>query len=314
MTSTLTKIISPIGAIPIVSILWDICRLTRLYLVPSSLDKWKHDDSFALVTGATDGLGWSFAEGLAARGFNVILLGRNVEKLGRCQSILQERYPNLSFEKLQFDVLNNPYDEIPELLATVSHLNITLLVNNIGGMPYTPGYRLFTDYSPAKIDQAIQQNCQFMTHFTHHLLPTLSENGPSLVVNIGSAIQQGVPWAAVYSGAKGYVLSFSKALDRECKLTDVPVAVLNINVGEICSAKTPTPPKLLRPRAEDYSEVALNRIGAAISLGMHTVTPYVPHALLFSILGSMPETIQLSMLGNRVAKGRKALEEAHKTH
>lgn len=211
-----------------------------------------------------------------------------------------------------FDAVKDPYEGIEKLVAGISHLNITIVVNNLGGIPFIPGYRQLIETSGAQVDAAIDLNNRFLSHFTRFMIPVMARSkNPALIVNVGSAAKHGVPWAAVYSGTKGYVLSFSEALARECKCNDVPVDVLNLELADVSSAQTPTPVHLLNPSAKTFSRIAVDRLGAAVASGRNTVTPYIPHALLIAILGSLPEFVQLGILNNMVRGAQETLEKAH---
>lgn len=300
--SAVEKVLQLLGAVTAASIVVKVLSLARLYLSPSSLSlsRWKHGNPYALVTGATDGIGWAIAEALAARGFNIILHGRNRTKLEDRRATLQRQYPSQKVEILVFDVVNDSYDDVEKLISSISHLNVTILVNNVGGIPFVPGYIALTEHDASKIDSVIDINARFLTHFTRYMMPILSRNGPALIMNIGSAAQHGIPWATVYSGTKGFVLSFSEALARECKISKIPVDVLNINLGDVSSKQTPTPVRFANPLAKDFGKQVVGRVGAAVASGRNTVTPHIPHAILIGVLKSWPEFLQLVFLRNMI--------------
>ncbi|KAK7897297.1 hypothetical protein LTR67_005186 [Exophiala xenobiotica] len=310
--STMQRALQFLGALTAITIVTRILSLGRLYFSPSSssLNRWRHGkDPYALVTGATDGIGLGFVEAIAAQGFNVILLSRNREKLESRRSALQNQYPNLKFEILVFDALKDSYDGIYKLATSISHLNVTILVNNMGGIPFIPGYIQLTETSSSQIDGTINLNARFLSHITRSMIPVMAKNGPALMLNVGSAAKLGLPWAAVYSGTKGFVLSFSEALAREFKCNSIPIDVLNLNLGDVSSSQTPTPVHLANPAAKDFSKTAVGRLGAAVASGRNTVTPHIPHALLLWVLSILPESIQVSVLDNMVRDARKLHEK-----
>ncbi|KAK6369268.1 hypothetical protein LTS17_009608 [Exophiala oligosperma] len=308
------KALQVLGALTAVSAVSRILSLTRLYFSPggSSLKRWKHGkEPYALVTGGTDGIGLGFVEAIAAQGFNVIILSRTKGKLESRRSALQKQFPNLKFEILVFDALKDPYEGIEKLVASVSHLNITVLVNNMGGIPFIPGYRLLTETSGPQIDTAIDLNARFLSHFTRFMIPVMTKSYPALIANVGSAAQVGIPWAAVYSGTKGFVLSFSEGLSREFKCNDIPIDVLNITLADVSSQQTPTPVHILNPSAKHFSRTAVGRLGAAVASGRNTVTPYIPHALLLWALGPMPEFMKVIITNNMIRGAQEILDKAH---
>ncbi len=254
-------------------------------------------------------IGLGFVEAIAAQGFNVILLSRNREKLESRRSALQKQYPNLKFEILVFDALKDSYDGIEKLANSISHLNVTILVNNMGGIPFIPGYIQLIETSSSQIDRTIDYNARFLSHLTRYMIPVMAKNGPALMLNVGSAAKHGVPWAAVYSGTKGFVLSFSEALAREFKCNKIPIDVLNLILADVSSSQTPTPVHLLNPAAKDFSKTAVGRLGAAVASGRNTLTPYIPHALLLWVLGFLPESMQVFVLDNMIRDAQKLHEK-----
>ncbi|KAI1613223.1 hypothetical protein EDD37DRAFT_561583 [Exophiala viscosa] len=304
--STLERGLQLLGAVTAASTVFKVLSLARLYLSPSSIsvNRWKHGNPYALVTGATDGIGFGIAEALAARSFNIILHGRDRNKLEARRATLQKQHPGLRTEILVFDVLKDPYDDIENLISGISHLNITILVNNVGGIPFMPAYINFTEFDSSQIDAVIDINARFLAHFTRYMMPILSKNGPALIMNIGSAAQIGVPGATMYSGTKGFVLSFSEALARECKISKTPVDVLNINLGDVSSKSTPTPVKFGNPLAKDFGRDVIARVGAAIASDRNTVTPHIPHAILFGVLKSLPEFVKVAFMRNIIQDAR----------
>ncbi|KIV83962.1 hypothetical protein PV11_05942 [Exophiala sideris] len=300
--SVLERGLQLLGAFTAASTVFKVLSLARLYLSPSSLslNRWKHGNPYALVTGATDGIGWGIVDALVARGFSIILHGRDRNKLEDRRAILQKQYPSLKIEILVFDVLKDPYDNIEKLVSGISHLNVTILVNNVGGIPFMPGYITLAEHDSSQIDHVIDMNARFLAHFTRYMMPILSRNGPSLIMNIGSAAEFGLPCATVYSGAKGFVLSFSEALARECKISKTPVDVLNINLGDVSTKQTPTPVRFANPLAKDFGRDVVGRVGAAVASDRNTVTPHIPHAIFLGVLKPLPEFVKVAFLRNMI--------------
>lgn len=135
-----TKPLAAVGSI------WASYQLYRLanftwyhFLRPSALNKYKEGvigSPWALVTGASDGIGVGFAEELAWQGFNVILHGRNAEKLQTVSETLQAQFPGRKFKILVLDAVQDAgnVDKIQAALAEFKDLNLKVLINNVGGM------------------------------------------------------------------------------------------------------------------------------------------------------------------------------------
>ena len=98
--SAVQSLTSIIGTIAILWLTYRTSLFAWPFIRPSKFRKFRHSDSgsWALVTGSSDGIGRAFAEELAFRGYDVLLHGRNEEKLNRIRSGVSRRYPDRSFE------------------------------------------------------------------------------------------------------------------------------------------------------------------------------------------------------------------------
>jgi short-subunit dehydrogenase len=180
------------------------------------------------VTGATDGIGRGFAEALLSRGFNVLLHGRNPEKLARVQSELSKDFPSRQIATVVADA-NGPasgadaHDAYTHIASTCASLpndgKLTVLVNNVGGLPSAPNGSGF--YRPGElphdfIDGVINMNARFTTHLTRALLPLLKANGPALVLNCGSMVSRSAPpFLSTYVATKAYIEGLTKGLQAD---------------------------------------------------------------------------------------------------
>lgn len=113
-------------------------RTTRLlylhYLHRSSLARYQHPKdskrAWALVTGASDGIGKGFAQELCQRGFNVVIHGRNENKLQGVADELRKQWPDASISIAVLDAYPITEKALDEMVASLSELPITVLVNN----------------------------------------------------------------------------------------------------------------------------------------------------------------------------------------
>jgi len=123
-----------------------LARYLYCYIRPSSLPRYNPTgkDAWALVTGATGGIGFGFAEELSERGFNVFLHGRNREKLNRRQEELQAKFPNIKYKIVVSDAADL-HEDVNLIPNEVGNANLTVLVNNVGGE--TQAYRGLTELS-----------------------------------------------------------------------------------------------------------------------------------------------------------------------
>jgi uncharacterized protein len=178
----------------------------------------------ALVTGAGGGIGLELTRLLAADGHNVVIVGRNRERLERLEADLRARY--------QIFVRCEPRDLAQSRAAfelwedlTRSGITIDVLVNNAGVGLYGP----LDEQDANELDQMLQLNMGALTTLTRLALPGMRQRRWGRILNVGSIVghQPGAPRMAAYYATKAYVLSFSKGLARELHGTGVSVTTLS---------------------------------------------------------------------------------------
>lgn len=281
-----------------------LARYLYCYIRPSSLPRYNPTgkDAWALVTGATGGIGFGFAEELSERGFNVFLHGRNREKLSRRQEELQAKFPGIKYKIIVSDAADI-YENVNLIPNEIGDANLTVLVNNVGGE--TQAYRGLTELSYQDVRTTINTNATFMTQITRVLLPVLEKNGPSLILNVSSIAAYGMPFIPVYSGTKGFVESFSRALDAEVKARGQDVEVLAIRVGSVRSQSNDVDVGLLVPDSRTMAAASLERVGCGLPL----IFGYWGHAIAGISLDFIPRPFKIKMLANIMDSLKKQAEE-----
>ena len=134
-------------------------------------------------------------EELASSGFNVILLGRNEKRLLEAQQKISIAYPEILTKVLVVDASESPAPTLIAALQTISNLPITILINNVGGVPPFKGvplYRAVPEISPDHLDVYVNMNARFTLWITSLLMPQLALHGPSLILNVSSLSQLGI--------------------------------------------------------------------------------------------------------------------------
>jgi short-subunit dehydrogenase len=167
--------------------------------------------STALITGASSGIGAVFAQALAKRQTNLVLVARSQDKLNQLAQQLQEQYP-IQVEVLVQD-LTGP-DAAKSVFEAVTQKNITidLLINNAGFGTYGS----FSESSLPKQLEMIQLNIMALVDLTYQFLPQMQQRGSGAIINLSSiAGFQPLPYMSVYAATKAFVLSFSEALWAE---------------------------------------------------------------------------------------------------
>ncbi len=176
----------------------------------------------ALITGASNGIGYEISKIFASHGHPVVLVARNAEKLNALADEIRRTY-KVKALVIPMD-LSRP--QAPEELFKAlesQQVPIDILVNNAGYGIYTP----FTEVEAKDTLNMLQLNILALTHLTHLFLPGMIKRGQGRILNVGS-IGSFIPTPsmAVYCATKAYVLSFSEALHVELEGTGVTVTAL----------------------------------------------------------------------------------------
>lgn len=261
-----------IGIIASVAILYRLLRFFYPYLKPSKIKKYLVKDAYALVTGSSDGIGKAMATELASQGFNIILHGRNPEKIQAVEKEISKQYPLIKVTYLIHDgSLNSQMD-----IAEIAKLNIKVLVNNVGVGPI----KALTDHSNAEIDQTITLNTAFPTQLTRNLLPYMEAE--ALILNVSSyAGFFPPPYLTVYAATKAYNNTFSVSLARELEDKEV----ISLITGSVNTGSNLKPVSFMRPSAATYAKHIVGIVGC----GRKSIMPYWPHGIQTFMISVLPE-------------------------
>jgi uncharacterized protein len=183
---------------------------------PSTDAAWK---GWAVVTGASAGLGREFALALAERGHPVLAVARRGERLNTLADEVGARGGVL--EPLVADL--STAAGVGTLLARSGSLEVELLVNNAGLATYGP----FASTSAERARGLVRLNVEAIVALTLGLLPAMLARGGGGVINVASQMAfQPMPYFAAYAASKAFVLSFSEALAEELRGTGVQVTAV----------------------------------------------------------------------------------------
>lgn len=175
--------------------------------------------TYALITGASKGIGKAMALALAKRKINLLLAARSVAALSDLREEIQASYDiqihSLSIDLSEASAASRLYQWVEE-----KQINISILINNAG-------FGLWGKFSELKLSEQLemcQLNMNMVTSLCHYFLPMLQKQKQAYIMNVCStAAYQAVPTMAVYSATKAYVLLFTRALRFELKDSRVSV-------------------------------------------------------------------------------------------
>jgi short-subunit dehydrogenase len=178
--------------------------------------------TYALVTGASQGLGKVFARELAARKQNVILVARSRDRL---ESLANELHRSQSVfaEVLEFDLASPSAGSRLVRQLHDRDLQVNLLVNNAGF-----GVRgEFWTLTLQRQMEMLNLNNAAVVELTYSLLPSLMEIPQAGIINVSSTAGfQPVPYASLYAATKSFLTSFSLGLQEELRSSRVSVVTL----------------------------------------------------------------------------------------
>ena len=175
--------------------------------------------TFALVTGASSGLGEEFARQLAHRGCNLVLTGRSREKLETLASDLS-RINGVATRVVTADLAQPGGAE--QLALIVDDLGVTIdhLINNAG----FGSAGNFSDSDARRETSMVRVNVESVVCLAGHFLKGMVLRNRGGIINVGStAAYQPTPYMATYGASKAFIVSFSAALASELEKTDVRV-------------------------------------------------------------------------------------------
>jgi len=179
--------------------------LRRAFLRPGR-DLAARYGAWAVVTGATDGIGRAVALELARRGLHLVLVGRSPGKLARVGKEVRAAAPSCEVRAVAFDLAATGADArrgVARVAAAVEGRDVGLLVNNAGATYPCAAY--FHEVEEAVWEAVVRVNVEAATRITRAVLPLMAARGRGAVVNVGSGssvVVPAFPLYAVYAASK----------------------------------------------------------------------------------------------------------------
>lgn len=269
------------------------------------LGKW------AVVTGATDGIGKAYATALAKKGMSVVLISRTEAKLKEVQGeILGRGCSGIDVKCIVCDYSKFDATSQAVVKKVLDELDIGLLVNNVGVSYRYPLY--FHELPDEEVANLLSMNVESTVWMTRMVVPGMLKRQRGAIVNIssGSALYT-LPLLAEYSGAKSFVEKFSRAINAEYR-----------GKGITCQCQVPfyvatklakMRPSLTVPTPTAFVNMAINWVGYPDAL----VQPFWIHALQGWIMHQIPDFVvakvimamHLAIRSKGLKKDARAAEE-----
>ncbi|CAG9759401.1 unnamed protein product [Ceutorhynchus assimilis] len=237
----------------------------------------KETGKWAVVTGATDGIGKAYAEALAKKKFNVVLISRTQARLDDVAGGISEKY-KVETKTIAADFTNRT-DIYYNIDKQLNGLDIGVLVNNVGMSYPFPEYFLDLKNKDETYENIIRVNIFSVTNMCKIVLPGMTERKRGVIINISSsAAQIPSPLLTVYAATKSYVEKFTEDLSTEYSRLGITIQCLlpgyvatNMSKIKKSTWMAPSPAK--------YVDEAI----ATIGVRGHT-NGYFPHTLLVGVV------------------------------
>lgn len=177
---------------------------------------------YALITGASKGIGKCFSLELAKKGYNLVLVARSASLLEELALQIKRDY-SIGVETLALDLSDQESPQKVFTFCESKNLSVSILINNAG-------FGLFGTFESIPLEETVNMlelNILTLVSLSHLFIPTLKNQEKSYILNIAStAAYQSVPLLNAYSASKAFVLSFSRALAYELRKSTIKVCCL----------------------------------------------------------------------------------------
>lgn len=251
---------------------------------------WKTVGKWAVITGATDGIGNAYVNALAKKGLNIVLISRNPDKLEAVAKEIEKKYQvKTQVIAVDFTDERKIYDDIKEALKNVE---VGVLVNNVG-MSYRYAEYLTKIENVEKFsDDVIKMNIISCTRMTEIVLPQMEKRRKGVIINISSlSALFPVPLLSLYSACKAYVNFFTRGIQDEYKTKGI--IIQSVLPGFVSTNMSKMRPSLTTCTPEAFVKWSLKTVGVedkTYGYPAHKAYGYVQE-----MLSALPEQLILAI-------------------
>jgi len=250
-------------------------------------------DGYALVTGASSGIGYELAKLFAKDGKNIIVIARSPGKLEELKTEIGNEY-GTTVRVLPKDLSNSNSPQ--EIFAELEKENtdVDVLVNNAG---FTV-WGMFSNTDWKKEAELIQVNITSLTLLTKLFLKRMLENGSGKILNVASLCGFiSAPFESMYCASKSYVLHFSEALANELRGTGVSVTCLCPGLTDTVFHERANREKTRVANMKMMDAASVAEVGyEALKKGKVIAIPSMQHKLLLLLMRIFPRSVGTTIM------------------
>eukprot|EP00892_Ulva_mutabilis_P001658 jgi/Ulvmu1/11493/UM077_0042.1 len=268
---------------------------------------------WAVVTGASDGIGRAYCNYLAKQGLNIFLVSRTQSKLETAAAEISQEFgvktKTLAIDLAEAGTKPLDSDAWAELKSSINALDVGVLINNAGKTQGDPSEFHLID--AASLDSTVALNSVAVLKVTHLVLPGMVERGRGAIVNVSSVLSgfPAAPLVSLYSATKGFLDTFTKAIAAEYGPKGIDVQVQVPGPVHTSMLRGGDPESAMKPCPADFMKYAGRDIGyEAVCI------PYPRHALFMAIMNALPESMAVNGLKDSLVQLRAKFQAHDKEH
>jgi short-subunit dehydrogenase len=179
-----------------------------------------HQKSWALITGASEGIGRSCAFSLAKKGFNLILNARSLDRLNELKHLIESKF-NINIELIIGDI--GSLETRNALVEQGRQVDLSLVI-------LAAGFGLIGDFDGLSLNlqlDMIHVNCVAVVDLSYKLGPILKQRKEATLVLFSSIVGfQGAPYLSIYAATKNFIQSFGEGLQAEWHKSNITVLIV----------------------------------------------------------------------------------------
>lgn len=270
--------------------------LYETYVAKANFKKYLKSGSWAVVTGASEGIGYALALELARQGFNVCVISRTKAKLAEVVAEIEKL--GVKGSAVEFDFASGSTATYKQLFSELDRLDVSVLVNNVGVNYDYANY--FAEVDVETDLRILKVNCESQIQMTKYFLRRVDKK-TGAIVNLSSFTASApAPMLATYAGSKCFNRGFSNAIAFEVcsRGVDVLTVMPNLVISRMTTGVSTRAPKpgFLKVSASSMARQTLQKLGSTLETAGH-----VNHGIIAAVASLLPA----SLVGSQILKMHK---------